>query len=196
MDDEAFAELIARVREGDERALEELVRTFEGEVRLMVRHRLPQALRSQFDSMDFVQSIWASLFVDGDRAGVAFDNARHFRGYLAGVAYNKVNEEFRRRTRAKKYELAREERLYVRRGDREEPRAVAARDPSPSQEVQATDRMAQLAAGRSPAEAMALELRRRGLTFEEIAVRTGLHERTVRRLIGEIREHLEARQWR
>ena len=46
------------------------------------------------------------------------------------------------------------------------------------------------------AQARALELRRRGLTFEEIAAQTGLHERTVRRLIGDIRSHLEARQWR
>jgi RNA polymerase sigma-70 factor (ECF subfamily) len=196
MDDKVFAELIARVRRGDDEALEELLHSFEGEVRLMVRHRLPQALRSRFDSMDFVQSIWTSLFVNHDRERVDFDNPRHFRGFLAGVVVNKVNEEYRRQTRSKKYELAREERLFVRRGDREVPRAVAAPDPSPSQEAQAADRMAQLAAGRSPAEARALELRRSGLTFEEIAAQTGLHERTVRRLIGEIRDRLETRQWR
>ena len=161
----------------------------------MVRSRLPRALRSQFDSMDFVQAVWTSVFAGPDHEEIAFDNVRHFRGFLAGVAHNKVYEEYRRRTRSKKYELAREESLYVRRGDRETPRALMAPDPSPSQEAQAADRMAELAAGCNPAEAKALELRGRGLTFIQIASQTGLHERTVRELIDGIRDRMEERRW-
>lgn len=196
MDDDVFARLIGLARNGDQRALEELLQSFETDVRLMVRVRLPKALRAQFDSMDFVQSVWTSLFVNPEREEVDFANAGHFRKFLAGVVTNKVNYQYRRRTQSKKYELAREEPLYVRRGDHDQPREVPASDPTASQEVQATERMAQLAAGRSPAEAEALELRRRGLTFDDIAARTGLNERTVRRLIDGLRDHLEARQWR
>ena len=36
-------------------------RRFEGDVRTMVRGRLPRSLRSQFDSMDFVQAVWQSV---------------------------------------------------------------------------------------------------------------------------------------
>lgn len=196
MDDDVFTRLIGRAREGDEHALEELLRSFETDVRLMVRVRLPKALRARFDSMDFVQSVWTSLFVNPQRDEVNFANAKHFRAFLAGVVSNKVNQQYRKRTQSKKYELAREEPLYVRRGDQEQPRELPATLPTASEEAQATERMAQLAAGRSPAEARALELRRRGLTFDEIAAQTGLHERTVRRLIEGLRDHLEARQWR
>jgi RNA polymerase sigma-70 factor (ECF subfamily) len=189
-------DLIARARAGDGAAVEQLLRSFEAEVRLMVRHRLPRSLRTRFDSMDFVQAIWQSIFASPGRRPLDFENAQHFRGFLAGVAQNKVREEHRRCTRTRKYDLRREERLYVRRGDGgEAPLAVIAPDPTPSQEAQAADRMDQLAAGRTPVEVEILTLRRQGLTFEEIAARIGLHERTVRRVIDALRARMEARQW-
>ena len=70
---------------------------------------------------------------------------------------------------------------------------MPARGPTPSQDAQANDRMAQLTAGRSPEEVRIVELRRMGLTYEEIAQRTGKNERSVRRVIDAIRESLSAR---
>ena len=195
MDDEDLADLIERVKAGDENAIRDLIREFEDDVRTIVRVRLPQALRSQFDSMDFVQAVWQSVLT-GDGQGLGeIENARHLRGFLAGVARNKVFEEHRRRTQTKKFDIGREEPLYVRRGNREVPREVASPGPTPSQEVQAEDRLAQLIEGRPPQEVEVIDLRRRGLTFEEIAERTGLHERTVRRVIEAVRKRvLEERQ--
>jgi RNA polymerase sigma factor (sigma-70 family) len=196
MDDEDLADLIDKVKAGDENAIRDLIREFEDDVRTIVRVRLPQSLRSQFDSMDFVQAVWQSVLTrDGQGLG-EFANAKHLRGYLAGVARNKVFEEHRRRTRTQKYSLKREEPLYVRRGDRDLPRDVAGHDPTPSQDAQAEDRFAQLVEGRSPQEAEVVELRRRGLTFDEIAEQTGLSERTVRRIIEAIRQRMEERKWR
>ncbi len=87
----------------------------------------------------------------------------------------------------------REERLYVRRGDREVPREVMSPEPSPSQEVQATDRMAQLTAGHLPLEIESALAARSGLTF--VKSRTGINERKVRRLIDEVRSLLESHRW-
>jgi RNA polymerase sigma factor (sigma-70 family) len=196
MDDDDLADLIERVKAGDENAIRDLIQQFEGDVRTIVRVRLPQSLRSQFDSMDFVQAVWQSVLTrDGQDLG-RFTNARHFRGFLEGVARNKVFEEHRRRTRTRKYSLQREEPLYVRRGDRELPREVAATDPTASQDAQARDRFEQLVEGRSPQETEVVELRRRGLTYEEIATLTGLSERSVRRIIEAIRQRMEDRKWR
>jgi RNA polymerase sigma-70 factor (ECF subfamily) len=196
MDDDDLAGLIDRIKAGDEDAIRELVRQFEGDVRTIVRVRLPQSLRSQFDTMDFVQAVWQSVLTKEGQDLGQFTNSRHLRGYLAGVARNKVFEEHRRRTRTQKYNLRRQEPLYVRQGDRDLPREVAAPDPTPSQDAQAHDRFAQLLEGRSPEEATVVELRRRGLTFEEIAEQTGLSERSVRRIIEAIRQRMEARKWR
>jgi len=193
--DDEFNDLLARAKAGDEEAIREFLTRFELEVRTMVRSRLPRKLRTQFDSTDFVQAVWQSFFLDLGRESRDFDNVEHLRGFLSGMVRNKVQEQHRRLTRTEKYDLAREERLYVRRGDREVPRDVISPEPSPSQAVQANDRMAQLTAGRSPREVEVLKLRRQGLTLLEIAEQTGINERTVRRVIESARSLWEARRW-
>jgi RNA polymerase sigma factor (sigma-70 family) len=190
-----ISDLIARARTGDEAAVREFLTRFEPEVRTMVRGRLPRMLRTQFDSMDFVQAVWQSFFADLRKGPRQFENVHHLRGFLAGVARNKVYEEHRRLTRTKKYALAREQRLYVRRGSREVERELISPEPTPSQAVQASDRLAQLMATCSPREVQVIVLRHQGLTFEEIAARTGVNERSVRRIIDEARARMEARGW-
>ncbi|MFO0960590.1 MAG: sigma-70 family RNA polymerase sigma factor [Isosphaeraceae bacterium] len=148
--------------------------------------RLPRALRAQFDSLDFVQAVWQSFFNEAGEPR-RFDGTEHLRAYLAGIARNKVLEEYRRRTTSQKYDIAKEEPLYVTRGGREQPRELRSNDPSPSQHVQARDRFSRFTSGRSPVEVEVIRLREQGLTFEEIAVRTGLGERSVRRVIEAIR---------
>ncbi|WP_406694013.1 sigma-70 family RNA polymerase sigma factor [Singulisphaera sp. Ch08] len=185
--------LIDKAKAGDQDAIQSLQR-FENDIRLMVRVRLPRPLRSQFDSMDFVQDVWQSFFRIFNHDPERFAQVRDLRGFLAGVARNKVYEEYRRRSLTQKYDLEREEPLYIRRGNRDIPRELIASDPTPSQDAQARERLDQLLEGRSPREAEVIELRRQGLTFEEIATQTGLHERTVRRVIETIRRRMDARK--
>jgi RNA polymerase sigma factor (sigma-70 family) len=195
MDDKDLAGLLARVKSGDEEAARDLLHRFENDVRMMVRVRLPRALRSQFDSMDFVQAVWQSVLTGSNENLDRFENVQHFRGYLSGVARNKVLEEHRRRTQTRKRDLKREEPLYIRRGDRDVPRELPTPDPTPSQDEQAQDCLRQMIAGRSPQSTEIVDLRRLGMTFEEIAERTGLHERTVRRVIEAIRQRMKAKKW-
>jgi RNA polymerase sigma-70 factor (ECF subfamily) len=190
-----ISELIARAKAGDEAAIREFLSRFEQEVRIMVRSRLPKKLRTQFDSMDFVQAVWQSFFAGLRKGSREFENIHHLRRFLAGVARNKVYEEHRRLTRTEKYALAREQRLYVWRGSREVQRELISPEPTPSQAVQASDRLAQLIAGCTPREVQVITLRHQGMTFEEIAARTGVHERSVRRIIDEVRVRMEARGW-
>jgi len=191
-DDEDFTGLMARAKAGDPAAIRDFLSRFEPEVRMMVRARLPKKLRTQFDSLDFVQAVWQSFFVEPALDAPNFDKVEHLRGFLAGVVRNKVFEQHRRLTKTEKYDVSREERLYVRRGDRDVPREVVSPDPSPSQEAQETDCMTQLTAGRSQREVDVISLRRLGLTFDEIAIRTGVNERTVRRIINSARSRMEA----
>ena len=191
--DDDFTELMERARSGDPEAMRDFLGRFEPEVRVMVRARLPRKLRPRFDSGDFVQAVWQSFFTGPDVALPEFENPAHLRGFLAGVVRNKVQEQHRRLTRTAKHNLAREEPLYIARGDREIPREVASPDPSPSETVQAHDRLEQLIAGFGPREIEVLSLRRQGLTYAEVAERTGIHERSVRRIIELFRSRLEGR---
>ena len=180
-----FTDLMARAGSGDPEAIRDFLERFEQEVRVMVRARLPRKLRPRFDSGDFVQEVWQAVFAgprDRPRP-LEFENVAHLCGFLQGVVRNKVQEQHRRLTRTAKHNLAHEEPLYIARGDREIPREVASPDPSPSENVQADDRLEQLMAGFGPREIEVLTLRRQGLTYAEVAERTGMHERSVRRII-------------
>jgi RNA polymerase sigma-70 factor (ECF subfamily) len=185
-----FSECLARARAGDPDAIRAFLARFEREVRIMVRARLPRKLRTQFDSIDFVQAVWQSFFSDFKQEGRTFQTEQHLLKFLAGVVRNKVYEQHRRLTRTEKYDLAREERLYVRRGDRDVPREIVSPDPSPSQTAQASDRLKQLTAGCSPVELRVITLRHQGLTFAEVAKLTGVNERTARRIIDSARSRL------
>jgi RNA polymerase sigma-70 factor (ECF subfamily) len=192
-DDDDFTDLMARAKTGEPAAIQDFLSRFEREVRMMVRARLPRRLRTQFDSADFVQAVWQSFFSDLQQSPRAFENIDHLRAFLAGVVRNKVREQHRRLTRTEKYDLSREERLYVRRGDHDVLRDVVSTDPSPSDRAQAGDRLKQLTAGRSEREVEVLTLRQEGLTLVEIAVRTGMNERSVRRVIASVRSWMERR---
>jgi RNA polymerase sigma factor (sigma-70 family) len=196
MDEVDFAGLIARVKEGNEVATRQLIERFGPEVQMMVRRRLPARLRSQFDTVDFTQDVWSSVIADCRERSDPFEEPGHLLGFLAAVVQNKVTQEFRRRTRTRKYDITREESLYVRKGDSVVPRDLEGSDPTPSEEAQAGDRLEQLVAGRSPMEVQIVQLRRDGLTYEEIATRVGLHEKAVRRVIESLRARWEARAWR
>jgi RNA polymerase sigma factor (sigma-70 family) len=189
--DDEFSDYMARAKAGDPAAIRDFLSRYDQEVRIMVRARLPKKLRAQFDSIDFVQAVWQSFFSDFQRPERDFESEQHLRKFLAGVVRNKVFEQHRRLTRTEKYDLAREERLYVRRGDRDVPREVISPEPSPSQAVQASDRLEQLTAGCSPLEVEVITLRHQGMTFTEIATRTGVNERTARRIIDSARARLE-----
>jgi RNA polymerase sigma factor (sigma-70 family) len=188
-----FTDLMERAKSGDPAAIRDVLLQFEPEVRMMVRARLPRKLRTQFDSIDFVQAVWQSFFSDLRQNPRDFANAHHLRGYLAGVVRNKVLEQHRRLTKTAKYNLGREERLYVRRNGRDVVRDLVSPDPSPSDLAQQGDCLEQLTAGRSPREVEVLTLRSQELSVAEIAARTGINERSVRRIIDAVRSRMEAR---
>ena len=113
--DDDFAALMARAKAGDQAAIRLFLSRFGREVQMMVRARLPQKLRGQYDSSDFVQAVWLSFFSELPRDAPIFQKVVHLRQYLAGVARNKIFEQHRRLTRTEKYDICREERLYIRR---------------------------------------------------------------------------------
>lgn len=88
--------LLVRIQQGEEEAARELLRTYESEVRLVVRRQLPRLLRSRFDSIDFLQSVWGSFFRRVRSGPSEFEEPRHLVAFLARAAKNKVIDEYRR----------------------------------------------------------------------------------------------------
>src|SRR6516164_1101831 len=80
---------LARIQQGDDDAARELLARYEAEVRLVVRRQLPRLLRSRFDSLDFLQSVWGSFFRrvrGGGPPPAEFEDSRHLVAFLARAA--------------------------------------------------------------------------------------------------------------
>ena len=58
---ERICQLMRSVREGSEDAARMLFDRYAPHIRRVVRRKLHQKLRPQFDSVDFVQDVWASF---------------------------------------------------------------------------------------------------------------------------------------
>lgn len=176
-------DFLARIQAGDECAAAELLRVYEPEVRLVVRRQLPRLLRSRFDSLDFLQSVWASFFRQVRDGRALFDDARHLIAFLAAVARNKVVDEFRRSS-TQKYAMHRELPLSDRAAAGVDPPALLA-DPRDLAEMR--DEFARLRTLVPASRRGIFDLKAQGLSNREIGERLGLSERTVERVFEDLR---------
>ncbi|HEV3168505.1 MAG TPA: sigma-70 family RNA polymerase sigma factor [Isosphaeraceae bacterium] len=174
---------LARIQEGDEDAARELLTRYEAEVRLVVRRQLPRLLRSRFDSLDFLQSVWGSFFQRMRTGPHDFEDSRHLVAFLARAAKNKVIDEYRRAA-SQKHNMHREEPIWA---EGERPRDVAADLDTPSEVAQAREEFGRLRALLPEERRNILELKAEGLSSREIGEQLGVSERTVQRVIEDLR---------
>lgn len=178
---------LARIQSGDEEAARELLRRYEAEVRLVVRRQLPRLLRSRFDSLDFLQSVWGSFFRRVRSGPAEFEDSRHLVAFLARAAKNKVIDEYRRAA-SRKQDVHREEPLWV---DGGRPRDLPDGTDSPSDVAQAHEVFSRLRELLPEDRRTLLEMKAEGLSSRDIGERLGISERTVQRVLEDLRRRAE-----
>lgn len=185
-----IAGFLARIQAGDEDAARELLLRYEAEVRLVVRRQLPRLLRSRFDSLDFLQSVWGSFFrrVKSGTGATDFEDSRHLVAFLARAAKNKVIDEYRRAA-SRKQDMHREEPLWT---DGDRPRDLEAGGDTPSQVAEAREAYGRLRELLPEDRRTVLELKAQGLSSRDIGERLGVSERTIQRVIEDLRRRAEA----
>jgi RNA polymerase sigma factor (sigma-70 family) len=181
---------LQRIQAGDEGAARELLQRFEAEVRLVVRRQLPRLLRSRFDSLDFLQSVWGSFFRRMRTSPTEFEDSRHLVAFLARAAKNKVIDEYRRAA-SHKHNMHREEPLW---GDGGRPREVADSIDSPSEVAEANEALGRMRELVPEEKRSILELKAEGHSSKDIGERLGISERTVQRVVEELRRRMET-EW-
>jgi RNA polymerase sigma factor (sigma-70 family) len=170
-----FQRLLNRVQAGSDEAVEELIEVYGPLILLVTRGLLRKQFRARYDSQDFVQAVWATLF--GMTAPwQRFAHPTDLAGFLTTLARNKVLEEMRRRKNA------------LSKGDRSidqqwMDRRLAARQPTPSQFVVAKERWEQINEDEPEQNRDILSLRYEGENNSEIARRLNMNESTVRRIV-------------
>ena len=180
-----FHELMREVRSGSSAAARELHQMYESHVLRYVRRRMPEQIRSKFDSIDFTQAVWATFFGNIDQAG-EFKTPEAFVAWLGAVAQNKVIDETRRRLVYQKANVNREQAI----GNdslREPPQQAV----TPSQEAIANEQWSRITRTVPESHRQMLALKAQGNSNEEIARVLGCNERTVRRVIRKLESKLD-----
>lgn len=194
--DETFRALIRRFRSGDQEAAHELVRRYGQIILQVVRRRLPlrDRMRAKFDSMDFVQDVWASFLCDPTSLP-EFDGVSDLVNYLWAMTNNKVGMERRRRYNTDKWDVRRENPLTDANADsnvqtdRELPDC---RQSTPSQIAMERELWGNWMRHLKARDCEILRMRREGASFEEIADRLQINEKTPRRLVDRLRKELDS----
>jgi RNA polymerase sigma factor (sigma-70 family) len=179
-------ELLARIKDGDEAAARELLTRYESKVRLVVRRQLPRLLRSRFDSIDFLQSVWGSFFHQLRTGPNDLKEEQNLITFLAWAARNKVIDEYRRAA-TQKQDIHRERPLVV---QDEDAIRLAAGD-TPSQLAEANETYDRLRGLLPEDRRVIVELKAAGYSSREIGERLGVSERTVQRLLEDLRSRAQ-----
>lgn len=187
-DIEEFRALLTDVQAGSQEAAWTLVDRYSAQILRCVRRRLPTALRSKFDSDDYVQAVWLTVFNHRSRL------ARHaspaeFVAFIGEVANNKVRQEVRKRLRYQKFNVNREQPL----DDSQAPdqRLPQATGETPSRIADARERWFRLVQDLPSHYRRFIELRFAGKTYREIAEESGYDPSTVERALHRIFRNFE-----
>lgn len=160
-----FAEFISRVRAGDERAAEELVRRCEPEIRLEVRAWLrfrDLRLRRVFDSTDICQSVLARFFVGAAVGDYDLDEPSQLIRLLVGMARNRLSEAVKHHHR---------HRRDLRRvgADEADGEIASRKEETPSKQISHRELLQLFRQRLSEEERGLADLRAQGLDWEAVA---------------------------
>ena len=186
----SLSELLERARQDSEGSAQEIVERYGPYILRAVRRRLNKKLRSKFDSVDFVQAVWASFFaLPADR--LQFERPQQLVDFLMGLARNKVVDAVRQRLETQKYDVNRELPLYD--STAVDVREVKARGPTASQVAIAKEEWQRAQDSAVPREERIVNWIQRGQSLESIAREIGVSVKTIRRVLERIRQRPTAR---
>jgi RNA polymerase sigma factor (sigma-70 family) len=185
-----FAVLMERVRTGSQEAAREIYERYSGAVQRVVRRRLEERLRRQFDTADFSLSVWGSFFCTPAHE-YTFATPEALVAFLAQMATNKVIDTARKQLGTQRRGNGQEESLDAPTepgGGPDLKEALAAPTHTPSQYVMANERWQHLVTDLPPGHRRVVEMLREGHTTTEIADLLGMDRRIIQRLINRLRE--------
>jgi RNA polymerase sigma factor (sigma-70 family) len=187
----SFADLVARLRAGDQSAAAELVRRYEPAIRAAARSRMADTrLRRLFDSVDVCQTVLASFFARMVLGQYQLNSPDDLVKLLVGMARNKLITQVNRHQAG-----VRDYRRTEAVDDAAAPRPAPG-TPDPARQAAATDLLAEVYRRLSPAERRLVELRQQGMEWAAIAAAVGgtaqalrkQHARAVARVAEELEE--------
>lgn len=177
MSSTTVGDLLSRVRGGDAAAAEELVRTYEPELRRAIRVRLTDArLRRMVDSIDICQSVLAGFFVRTAAGQYDIQTPEELLKLLVTMARNRVID-WARRSQADRRDGRRDVSIE---GDDGQQMQFASNQPGPASVLISRELLDQVRSRLAPEELKLMEQRAEGLDWNQIAEQTGDQANAVR----------------
>ena len=174
--------LLEKLNSGDAEAASQVFLTYEPYLRMVVRRHLSPKLRTKFDSMDIVQSVWADVIVGFRQAGWRFTDAAHLRAFLVRLTHHRFIDRLRQHRRA----ITHEQPLT----DAHGTECLPDYGEKPGDLVEADELWQKMLSLCPPEHREVLRLKKAGAHSPEIAARTGLHEGSVRRILNTLSRRL------
>jgi RNA polymerase sigma-70 factor, ECF subfamily len=190
---DSFADVMARLRAGDEAAAREVFQRFVGKLIRLARGQFDAVLRRKVDPEDVVQSAYKSFFLRYGEGKLEVQDWGNLWGLLTMITLRKCLDRVE----------------YYRAGCRDVQREApaqpgtegtapwweaVAREPTPDEAAILVEIVEQLLRDLEAEERLVLEMSLQGYTTPEISERLGFAERSVRRLRERIRKRLERMQ--
>jgi RNA polymerase sigma-70 factor (ECF subfamily) len=182
MTSEKNDKLLEQLWEGNIEVLGELFAAYESYLRAIVRSQLSNHLRSQFDSVDVVQSVWVQLLRRLGQDGCRVNDKNHLRALLVTIARRRLISRARKCWSIADAARPLDEEAWGSLFDSGENQ--------PSEVAQANDLWLKMLELTAPEHHAILILKREGVPLQEIADRTGLHEGSVRRILRRLSREL------
>jgi RNA polymerase sigma-70 factor (ECF subfamily) len=183
------ADLMLRWREGDQQAARELFSRYAERLLALARSRLSAKLARHLDPEDVVQSAYRSFFVGARDGRFVLERSGDLWRLLVAITVHKLQRQVERHAAGKRavsleFSPDDENGLFG-------LQALAlAREPTPADAAALADTLEHALAGLQPEQRRVVELRLQGFRLEEIAAELHRSERTVRRVLEQVKRDL------
>jgi RNA polymerase sigma factor (sigma-70 family) len=185
----SFAELMSRLRAGDQEAASEIFTRYAYRLIALARSRLDARMRQKVDPEDVVQSVFKSFFLRQADGKLTLDGWDELWTILTVITLRKCGRKIRYFHRQRRNN---QQELSFRIDDGSDTSWLAiARDPTPSEAAILEETLAELFRGLEGRERDILELRLQGYSTREIGAQVGRTERTVQRVLKQAGRRLQ-----
>jgi RNA polymerase sigma factor (sigma-70 family) len=187
--DDASIHLVARWRQGDQQAAQELFERYVSRLIALAQSRLSSKLAGRIDAEDVVQSAYRSFFAAARDGRFQIQRGGELWRLLVATTLHKLHDQIKRH-RAQKRNVQREQSLEDSLLGIE---ADLTQQPSPVEAVALVDEVQEVMRGLEPLHRRVLELRLEGYNLDEIGASIDRCPQTVRRILERIKKDIDQR---
>ena len=192
MSEDSSVDLLARWKNGDDTAADELFNRYVNRLIGLARSKLSDRMQRRVEPEDVVQSAYRSFFRKAGDDRYTLQNSGDLWKLLATITVSKVRGQVEFHT-AQKRQVYAEESVGGDEGQFRVRPAAVADEPSPEDAAAVVEEVQAVMRNLEPLQRHIMELALQDHTAEEISQTVQRSGRTVRRTLQQIREELETR---